>query len=1139
MKAKITFAVLFHSIICCAAYAQVIHTIAGGIGDGRQATAAPMQPTNVAADRYGNVYIVDQQKSIIRKVSPAGVISTFAGTGTAGYLSTDDNHAAATARLSGPRGVTCDTAGNVYIADAGNARVRKVNTSGIITTFAGGGGMYGNNGVPATSASFYGPVAVAIDPRGNLYIADEGRQWVRKVTPTGLIYTFAGNNSSGFSGDGGAATAARLNSPGSLTCDKYSNLYITDQGNKRVRKVDTNGIITTFAGNGSVGHAGDGGPATAAVLNGIGGLATDSLGNVYIVDGGNNIIRRVNTAGIISRIAGYVTTGGFAGDGGADTAARFNGPVDIATDNSGGYYVADWGNNRIRRVTAAHVTSTLAGNGRSGSQGYSGDGSTAANATLNNPNAVAVDANENIYVADMGNYAVRQITTSGIITTIAGTGYSGYSGDGGPATAAAMGTPYSVATDRRGNIFISDIYMHCIRKISTTGTITTYAGAAGGGFGGDGYSATAALLYSPRCLATDNIGNLYIGDVNNYRIRKVDTNGIINTIAGNGTSGYYGDGGPATSAWISSIGGMAVDDTGNVFITDGNRIRKISTTGIISTIAGVGTVGYSGDGGAATLAQLSYPNGLAVDRWGNLFVHDLGNGYFRKISPSGIITKFAGNHLTGNPSDGSPALSTSVVASPGLAVDSSGNLIVASGTYNTIYEITNCNLNVTANHDTICLGSPVTFSATYTSRATITPSYQWVKNGLNVGTDSSAYTTASLSRGDVVYCRLSNGSSGPLQAISDSVKVAVMSSTPGVYIFLNPNDTVCAGTNVDCTAVPTSGGTAPYYDWFKNSTLVPSFTGATYSFRPVNGDKITCRLHSNMACRLTDTVSATSITFTVRDTATPKVMIVTNPGDSVCAGTYVACTLTTTNAGASPKYTWFLNGNERGANAPNYNFMPVNGDILFCRMTNNGSCLLKDTAYSPSRAFAVRLKEGPSVTISATPGLDIKAGTQATCTATAILGGTAPVYHWYKNSTVVDSGATYTFTPSLLDNVFCMLTSNASCITTSTVYSNQLAFNVDTTSPPPPVIPSGAGVYPNPNHGSFSIKQGIEGPDGMNVNMSVYSVLGKLMDQRVLILKNNAVTTDVSLGRNLPEGVYVVSLAYFTGSKVLYFVVKY
>ncbi len=337
---------------------------------------------------------------------------------------------------------------------------------------------------------------------------------------------------------------------------------------------------------------------------------------------------------IISTIAGTGTPG-YGGDGGNATAAQIYVPENLAVDSIGNVYIADSRNNRVRKVTPAGLITTIAG---TGSAAYSGDGGQATAAELAHPFDITIDNGGNLFIVDNANHCIRKIDHSGVITTVVGTGAAGYSGDGGPATAATFYFPSALVFDDTGNMYISDCGNNCIRKVSVSGTVGTFAGTGTAGFSGDGGQATAAMLSSPWGMAIDGAGNLLIADKINYRIRKVSTTGIINTVSGGSTSGYSGDGGPASNARIYEPTAMIVDSTGNIYFSDnGNfRIRKITAAGIISTFAGNGIIGYSGDGGPATAAQIGYCLGLARSRAGELFLTDWYSATVRKITPCSV-----------------------------------------------------------------------------------------------------------------------------------------------------------------------------------------------------------------------------------------------------------------------------------------------------------------------------------------------------------------------------------------------------------------------------------------------------------------------------------------------------------------------
>ena len=661
----------------------VITTVAGTDytfhGAGQMATDATLgQVPAVATDAAGNVYAADHVTNLIIKVSPDGNVQVVAGNGVPAF--SGDGGPATSAALSAPYGLALDAIGNLYIADNGNSRIRMVSTTGIITTVAGNGQQgFSGDGGPATSASLNAPYSVAIDSSGNLYISDSGNHRIRKVNLAGTITTVAGNGQPGSSGDGGPATAASLNVPLGIAVDPTNNLYIADQNNFRIREVSAAGSIATVAGNGQNGFSGDTGPAVQAMLGRPFGVALDGLGDLYIADLDNNRVRMVSTAGKITTVAGNGQPG-FSGDGGPATSASLYGPAAVATDAAGNFYVADQFNLRVRKVDAKGVITTVAGNGK---QGFSGDGGPATSALLANPYGVAVDRSGNLYIADQRNLRIRKVTAPGTIITVAGNGQRASSGDGGPAMNASLKNPVGVAIDSAGNLYIADLDSYTIRKVDPQGIISTVAGNGVQGFSGDGGPATSASLSLPYGLAIDSADNLYIADLYSQRVRRVNTTGVITTVAGNGVPGFSGDGNPATTASLNNPVGVAVDTAGNLSIVDfGNdRIRKVSATGIISTIAGNGREGFAGDGGPATSASLNGPLSVTVDLAGNLYIADSSNYRVRRVSTAGTITTIAGNGSKSFSGDGGLATNASLREMEGVTVDAIGNLFIAD-TYN-------------------------------------------------------------------------------------------------------------------------------------------------------------------------------------------------------------------------------------------------------------------------------------------------------------------------------------------------------------------------------------------------------------------------------------------------------------------------
>ncbi len=649
-----------------------IATIAGGSGEGPTAsTIALRSPRAIAADAAGAVYIADTESQRIRKVTAGGVITVLAGNGVPGF--SGDGGPAVAAQLRDPSGVAVDSAGNVYIADMGNHRIRLVTPGGVISTLAGGttnqlnnpagvavdgagtvyvadtenhrirrlvGGVlttiagtgaagFSGDGGPGTSAQLWNPRGVAVDAAGNVYIADRWNRRVRRIAPNGTIDTIAGNGTAGFSGDNGSALAAQFGDLYAIAIDLVGGVYVADASNHRIRRVN-GGVISTVAGNGNPIYSGDGGLATAASIYQPYGVAADVGGLVYIADTGNFRLRAIAPGGIIRTMAGTGTPG-FSGDGLTATSAQLFNPSGAAVDFGGNLYIADSDNHRIRRVTLGGTVTTVAGNG---GIFHSGDGGQATAATLYRPSSVAVDAGGNLYIADTFNNRVRIVTPGGVITTIAGGGTS--PANGIAATAAQVLLPSAVALDAAGNLYLADASNRVRRVVG--GVITTIAGTGDYGFGGDGGSAMAAQLAGPTGLAVDAAGNVYVAD--GSRIRRFLPGGVITTVAGTTTPGSGGDGARATAAGLNYPTGLAVTAAGTFYLADsGNhRVREVNAAGVIRTVAGTGVPNLSGDGGDPTVATLYDPRAVALDSLGRIYVADMRNQRIRRLTVAATVS---------------------------------------------------------------------------------------------------------------------------------------------------------------------------------------------------------------------------------------------------------------------------------------------------------------------------------------------------------------------------------------------------------------------------------------------------------------------------------------------------------------------
>ena len=606
--------------------AAVLSTFAGTVCPPGPADAMGIAPDGLAAGPNGGFYVsvTDQVHSEVCHVSASGEVTLAAGDGTPGYLPAPygDDTGATGAELYDPAGLAF-VDGQLYIADRLNDRLRVVSSSGVISTFAGNGlsGPPLSGSGSASTVALDRPSAVAVDNAGNVLIADSAANQIVEVTPSGIAGVFAGTGVAGFSGDGGPATAAELDDPTGLAVASNGDVYIADAGNNRVRMVNPSGIITTIAGTGVAGFSGDGGPATAAELDYPNALAISATGALLISDGGNRRVREVSASGIITTVAGNGTLG-LSGDGGPAAEAGLSEPLGVAV-GPGGVYVADAWNDAVRRILPSGVIETVA---------------TAADG-LSFPVAVAVDAAGDIFVADWSNRVV-EITPSGTATTFAGTGVAGFSGDGGPATAAELDHPSGLAVASNGDVYIADAGNNRVRMVNPSGIITTVAGTGVAGFSGDGGPATAAELDYPNGLALGPDGGLFIADRNNQRIREILPDGTITTVAGNGEVGYTGENVPALSEALNYPAGVAVGPSGNLYIADdGNCIvQKVTmASGDVTTIAGWtpirGVTPVCGYIGADGSGMLNHPTSVAVDPGVGILIADSLNNRVRLLAP--------------------------------------------------------------------------------------------------------------------------------------------------------------------------------------------------------------------------------------------------------------------------------------------------------------------------------------------------------------------------------------------------------------------------------------------------------------------------------------------------------------------------
>jgi sugar lactone lactonase YvrE len=548
-------------------------------------------PNGVAVDSAGNVFVADTSNSTIRKITPSGLVSTLAG--LAGSSGSDDG-AGSAARFNDPRGVAVDSAGNVYVADFDNSTIRKITSAGMVSTLAGLAGNAGIADGTGNAARFNFPEDVAVDSAGNVYVADTFNSTIRKISPSGVVNTLAGLAGNIGSADG-TGNAARFYLPAGVAVDSAGNVYVADTSNDTIRKITSPSVVSTFAGlAGSIGSAD--GTGNAARFYHPAGVAVDSAGNVYVADSNNDTIRKITPSGVVSTFAGLAGGGVFLW------------PNGVAVDSAGNVYVADTINSTIRKITASGVVSTLAGlAGVSGSADGTGNA-----ARFFQPKGVAVDSAGNVYVADTSNSTIRKISPAGVVNTLAGLAGNVGSADG-TGNAARFYYPDDVAVDSAGSVYVADTGNYTIRKITASGVIT-FAGLAGSTGSADGGGNAARFAY-PQGVVVDSAGNVYVAD--NVTIRKITVAGVVSTLAGlAGSVGSADDTGSAARFYNPQ--GVAVDNLGKLYVADtfNNTIRVGVTAPSVITTMGQSFVYQLGTTGATSVVVSNPPPGLGLDTQG-------------------------------------------------------------------------------------------------------------------------------------------------------------------------------------------------------------------------------------------------------------------------------------------------------------------------------------------------------------------------------------------------------------------------------------------------------------------------------------------------------------------------------------------
>jgi gliding motility-associated-like protein len=947
-----------------------VTTLAGngiaGFADGNGAAAQFNTPLGLAIDAAGNIYVADSQNERIRKITPAGVVTTVAGDGNRRSF----DGAGPNASFGDPSGLVFDKGGNLYVTDAATSRIRKIDISGLVTTIAGSGALAGSSDGPGNAATFNGPYGITIDNAGNLFVADRFNNEIREISTAGIVSTFAGNTAVGPGGGSsdGTGMAASFSDPTGVVIDANGNLFVADRYNEKIGKITPAGVVTTFAGDGKTGDINGnigGAPATGVQVSmqiqvniasvpvfgaypditinadtlcnarvpdytvnakatdvcptvklkitqspapgtilpfnlptrvsltaedGVGGTTGTSFNltigsKPVIIPNQGPIVLTLDAAGkYVAKLAdiakvtscinsspavqlspavfdcsalGNQTITVTAFDGSFNTTpdaltATFNHPFGIAYDVAGSLYVTDQLGNSIRKITAQGKVVTLAGNGRPNS--VDGTGNTAG---FEAPSGIVQDAMGNLYITDNGSGMIRKVTPVGVVTTIAGNNM-GFTETDGKGSAASFYNPVGITMDPQGNLYIADQGSGRIRKIDTAYNVTTIAGNLPGFADGKG---TAASFYGPAGITIDAQGNLFVCDDYNRRIRKITPQGDVTTVAGSSTPGSFD--GTGTSAGFAGITGIVADNNGNLYVTESgtvSKIRKINAQGVVTTIAGTGVSGYA-DGFAAQ-AQFNNPTGLVMDGSGNLYIADDGNNRIRKLTPNGIVTTFAGT---------------------GSAVDMDGNL----------------DAPIVGNMAQIQI--PVTIKGSATVVNTISPTYSIVTG--------------------------------------------------------------------NCTAV--------LPDYTSLITATDNCTGAAIPFTqsPLPGTALSIGIPVKVTVSTTSTLLnmlsiETIVTASGAQTALPIVTI-SSSADSICEGNPITFTAGVVNGGSSLSYQWLINGAHAGTNSPTFTAATLNNkDVVNCAVISGAGC----TTPVLGNGIVIKVNPSPSVSFNQNPVVSDSSG---------------------------------------------------------------------------------------------------------------------------------------------------------------------
>ncbi|GAA4315425.1 hypothetical protein GCM10023149_12030 [Mucilaginibacter gynuensis] len=1140
-------------------------TLAGtgnsGATNGDKNTATFNAPDGGATDMAGNLFVADADNNLIRRITPSGDVTTFAGSGSAGK---NDGKGTA-ASFNKPRGIAIDAQNNLYVADSENNLIRKITPDGDVTTIAGDGTVGYKNDY-GTAAKFNHPFGMALDASGNLYVSDSDNNCIRKIAPDMQVTTLVGDPAKGR--DDGRGQAARFNRPTGIYIGVGQVIYVADTDNNLIRLVDPSGVVSTVGGTGRAGYANgpianatfdhpsavvqdrhghiyvadqgnnaireltlanvttvagttirgsDNGENLSASFNAPGGLMLDLYTNLYVSDTRNNKIRLVSfgsfrdffpglppglnvnpVTGVISGtpiavigqkpyiIAGYSATGvsyvsvsieikrssnqnlnapnisyetpkkyvinnaiptlspdisrggtipgiaagttTYAGTGtkGADNgdrqSATFDAPGGITIDKAGNLYIADEQNNKIRQITPAGQVKTYAGSGEIGK-----DNGSPNIASFNVPCNVVADDLGNLYVADTFNNMIRKIEPDGTVSSFAGTGIAGFAdGDG---TTAQFFRPYGIAIDRFGNLFIADTYNNRIRKIDVaTRKVTTFAGGAQGNTDGNG---TGARFFSPSALAFDRDGYLYVADSDNNLIRKINTAGDVVRLAGSGAAGK--ENGVANNASFNYPSGIVVDASNSVYVADqkNNLIRRVEYDGFVSTVAGTGLQGSRN--GNNLQATFYSPNGILIDKYGNLYIGDTNNRLIRYISfgsykinkelPPGLIFDTATGNITGTPTQLWPPTDYFVTATNAYGTGSTVVNIEVVLPSADLPQISYQTPQVYIVDEAISPLAPIKNSGTATSYAIDKTLPAGLTFNTTTGVISGKPTTPSPVT-EYKITPINAAGNGPAATLTISVESNMTLTFPPLQV-----KNIC-----DVDFAPGASSVNQIFYTSSNPLVATIVAGKIHITGP--GTTIITANDGNPP--------PIQQTLTVNSIDKPTLTIGTN-ANLQCDGRDVTYTAVPVGAGNNPTYQWYVNDVAANETRGSFTINTLkNGDKVTAVVTNNSTCV--PLSSDPSNAITVIIEPltTTSVTISSNITGPVCGATPVTFRATAQNTQEIPIFQWQINGNASGSNSATFTTSGLMDGdvITCTINSGGLCIVNPFAVSNAITVAV-------------------------------------------------------------------------------------------------